>query len=136
MKKLKYLIAAVTLIAVVVIPFVWVNTAAAVDVITPICKNVSGEVPTVCKEAQAAGNNNPLLGESGVLVIAVRILSIIVGVSAVIVIIISGLKIIYSNGDSSALATARKQIIYALVGIAVAATASAVVSLILKRISG
>lgn len=53
---------------------------------------------------------------------------------AVIVIIIQGIKFAVSNGDSQKAADARKGIIYAVVGLAVALTAEAVVQFVIKKI--
>src|SRR5579859_2572780 len=65
-----------------------VGSAAAVDVLQPVCGANSN--PTVCKDNQAGSSNNPIFGPSGVATRAMQILAIIVGISAVIAITISG----------------------------------------------
>lgn len=55
------------------------------------------------------------------------ILSWVAGIAAVIMVVIAGLKYITSSGDSSAIASAKTSLIYALVGIVVVALAQAIV---------
>lgn len=107
----------------------------AVDVLQPVCDNAGGVKPTVCNEDNTGGTN-PLLGDGGVFSAATRILSLVAGISAVIVIIVAGMRIIFSNGDSNAMATSRKQIIYAAVGLGVIVGANAIIGLVLSRING
>jgi hypothetical protein len=63
-----------------------------------------------------------------------QIIAIFVGVAAVIVIIVSGLRFVTSSGDPSAVASARQALIYAIVGLVVAAAAQAIVSLVLVKL--
>ena len=65
----------------------------------------------------------------------VNILSIIVGVVSVIVIILSGLKFIISNGDSSRVNSARSSLIWAIVGLFIAALAHLIVTMVLQKAS-
>lgn len=53
----------------------------------------------------------------------VNILSIIVGIAGVIMVVIAGFKYITSNGEASGVASAKTTLIYALIGLAVAALA-------------
>jgi hypothetical protein len=62
-------------------------------------------------------------GVSNLLNTVVSILSYIVGVAAIIVLILSGMKYITSGGDSGKVASAKNTLIYALIGIAIAALA-------------
>lgn len=58
----------------------------------------------------------------------------IIGAVAVIFIILSALKFITAQGDPQALAKARQSIIYAAIGLAVAVSAVAAVTLLLGRV--
>jgi type IV secretory pathway VirB2 component (pilin) len=107
--------------------------AHAVDILGPVCNNAGGQKPAVCTDNNT-GPNNPLLGDGSLLSTITNILAILGGISAVAVIIVSGLRIILSNGDSNSFASARKQIIYAIVGLAVIFAASAIINLVLSRI--
>ncbi len=64
---------------------------------------------------------------------AVVILSIVVGVAAVIMVILAGFKYITSGGESGRVANAKNTLIYALVGLAVAALAQFLVHFVLNQ---
>ena len=64
----------------------------------------------------------------------VNILSLIVGIVAVIMVIYSGFKYVTSGGDSSKISSAKTTLIYALVGIAVAALARPLVQYVLTKV--
>lgn len=63
----------------------------------------------------------------------VNILSIIVGIAAIIVIILSGFKYITSGGDSGKVTSAKNTLIYALVGLIIAALAQFLVHFVLTN---
>lgn len=66
-----------------------------------------------------------------------RILSIVFGVIAavtILIIVIQGIKFVLSNGDPQKAADARKGVIYALVGLAVALTAEAIVFVVIGKL--
>lgn len=105
--------------------------AHAVDVLDPVCATAKAEKPTFCGNDNST---NPLTGNGGVFQTAVRILSLVAGISAVIVILVAGLRMILSSGDSNTVATSRKQIIYALVGIGLISVSNAVISLVINRV--
>lgn len=85
----------------------------------------------VCKEKTQQGSQNPVAQTIGNIA---RILAVVIGVAAVIVIIIGGLLFITSAGDSGKVARARSLILYAVVGIIVAALAGAITTFITNRI--
>lgn len=62
------------------------------------------------------------------------ILSIIVGVAAVIMIIIGGLRYVTSGGDSAAVNSAKNTILYAVIGLVVAALAQLIVQFVLNKV--
>lgn len=63
----------------------------------------------------------------------VTILSYIVGIVAVIMIIVAGFKFIAAGGDSGRVSSAKSTLIYALVGLAVAALAQFLVTFVLSN---
>lgn len=79
-------------------------------------------------------NENPLLGEGGAISRVMGILSIILGAVAVIFIIYGGIKYITSNGDSSAISTAKSTIIYAIIGLVVAVLARPIINFVIGRL--
>lgn len=114
---------------------VYAPKASAIDVLKPVCDNANQAIkPAICSQ-NPGGGTNPLLGGGGLFSTIVRILSYVAGVSAVAVIVVAGLKIVLSNGDTNALATARKQIIYAVVGLAVIAGSNAIIGFVLSRVA-
>ncbi|HUD10650.1 MAG TPA: hypothetical protein VMR28_03195 [Candidatus Saccharimonadales bacterium] len=97
------------------------------------CSNVIDNNSSVCQDNQPNGPN-PIFGPGGILTVAVQILAIIVGAAAVIVIIIGGLRMVVSNGDPSAVSSARNAIVFSLVGLAIAAVAQLIVAFILDKV--
>lgn len=102
------------------------------------------QVPQESKDAACAGLGaasgqgcDESAGRSlrGLLATVINILSWIVGILAVIMIIIGGLKYITSNGDSNSISSAKSTIIYALIGVAVAALAQVLVRTVLAQVS-
>lgn len=65
----------------------------------------------------------------------IQIFSIIVGFISVVMVIIGGLRYITANGDSSAAASARSTIVYALIGLVVVAIAQVLVHFVLFKTS-
>ncbi len=81
-----------------------------------------------CGDAEKSG-----AGLTGIIKLAVNLLSLIVGVAAVIMIIIGGLKYITSQGESSNTASAKSTILYAVIGLIVVALAQFIVRFTLNR---
>lgn len=77
----------------------------------------------------AVGGDCTDAGVTGTIKTVVRILSVIVGVAAVIMIIYGGFKYITSAGDSSKVSSAKSTLVYAIVGLVVAASAQLFVNL-------
>ena len=71
---------------------------------------------------------------SNTLAAVINILSIVLGVIAVIMIIIGGIKFTTSQGDGNSTSSARNTIIYAVVGLVVAALAQVLVKFVLSRV--
>jgi uncharacterized membrane protein len=63
----------------------------------------------------------------------ISVLSLIVGITAVIFVILGGFKFITSSGDAQKAASARNTILYAVVGLVVAALAQAIVAFVLTK---
>lgn len=107
----------------------------AVDVISPACQNAQGgQTPAVCRDNNP-NSANPLFGPNGVLKTYVQILALIIGVMAVLTMMFAGLKFITSGGDPNSISSAQKTIIYAAVGLAVAAVAQLLVTFVLSKVN-
>lgn len=61
-------------------------------------------------------------------------LSRIIGIAAIFVIMISGFMLINSGGDSNTATTARRNLVYALIGLVVAAFAQTLVLFVLSKL--
>lgn len=90
-----------------------------------VCNNASAKESAVCKESGETGN--PIFGPDGVITFVINILSVIIGVAAVIVIILAGLKFITSGDNPQEVSKAREMIIYAAVGLVIAALSQVLV---------
>lgn len=93
-----------------------------------VCKGANLGSGGTCDSGVQEKRVNRLIGR------VINILSIIVGIVAVIMIIIYGLRFITSGGDSNAVAAARNGLIYAFVGLAVAAFAQLIVKFVIKSL--
>jgi hypothetical protein len=94
-----------------------------------------------CSGAGAAqGDSSSGCGGTGtidsLLKTIVNIVSLVVGVLAVIMVIVSGARFMTSNGDPNKIASARTALIYALIGIAVAALAQIIIRFVVNRSLG
>ena len=115
------------------------TTASAQQALEPLCSpysNNPSSAPEVCQEYFDSRTDEP--GNDGVVAFlgeVVSILSIIVGIASVIAVIIGGLFYITSAGDPQKLTRARNTIIYAVIGIAVAAVSQLIILFVLDRVA-
>ena len=103
-------------------------------ILDPACKGDAAD-SSICKDQVTSADDpsqNPLIGPNGILTRAVAILSMLVGIISVFVIIIGGFRYVTSAGDPNTTASAQKQIIYAVAGIAIAASAQVLIYFILQ----
>ena len=90
---------------------------------------------SVCRDAGNDGaNDNPLYGPNGIMTVAINLVSLIIGIAAVIVIILAGLKYITSGSNPQEVTKAREMVLYAIVGLIIAALAQALVRFILSKL--
>ena len=121
-------VAALTLVAAPVPALV--GTAAADCGNSPAAKEVLNNL--------ASSEIGPNCGQdrvNNIFQTVVTILSILVGVASVVVIIYSGLKYITSSGDANRVSNAKATLIYAIVGLAVAALAQLLIHFVLFQAS-
>lgn len=64
----------------------------------------------------------------------IDIVLVILGSIAVFMVVYSGVQIIISNGDSSKIATARKSILFAILGLIVIISSRLIISFIINRL--
>lgn len=95
-----------------------------------ICQGAGGTWNGGTGTCTAPGPNAP-----SIVIKAVRLFSVVIGVIAVVMVMISGVKYMTSQGDANAVASAKNTLLYALVGIVVAALAQGIVKYVLNRAS-
>jgi len=85
---------------------------------------------TICNNPH---KGNPLTGSDGLLIKITDIVSYIAGAAAVIVIIVGALRFVTAGGDSGSVATARKSVINALLGLLIIALAHTIIIFVIKK---
>lgn len=121
-------LSAVLLLAVVAVP-----ASASADVFdnTRSACQKAGNKPAACVDSDGA---NPLTGNNGLIIKIANIISIIAGIAAVIIIIVAGLRFVTAGGDAGRVSGARTAIIYALIGLAIIASARFIIGLVTSRL--
>jgi hypothetical protein len=104
------------------------NVAAAAALKSDACAGLSQ-----VDASQSCGSNSGGT-VSNLLKTTINLLSLIVGFAAVVVLILSGLRFITAQGDASSVANARNGVIYAMVGLTVAALAQVIVHFVLGKV--
>lgn len=110
---------------------------AASDSQNSICNgaelNLQTNDPTTnCSTTTANSGDNI----TGLIQKIVNILSIIVGIVAVIMIIYGGFRYITSGGEAGNITTAKNTVMYAIVGLVIAALAQVIVKFVLAKATG
>ena len=125
MKKYIYnLFALVALFGVFVAPI----AHAATDVTGDVCNKAMARDSAVCRTKPTT---NPLTGPNGLLIKVGKVIGVIGGIAAVIVLMLSGLRYILSDGDAAQAASAKRGIIFSLIGLIVIVAAASIISLFL-----
>jgi Type IV secretion system pilin len=97
---------------------------------TDACAGLTELDPT-----QTCGTNAGQTTITSIVRVTVDILSIIIGVAAVIMVMVAGFKYITSAGNSTNISSAKTTLIYALVGLFIAALAQFLVHFVLSAAS-
>lgn len=113
------------------------SSAATVDLFDDVCKRANSVsttgTPSACQDKNV--NGNPIYGPSGVLINIANILTVVIGIAAVIAIIAAGLRLVTSGSNPDEVSKAREYVQYAVIGLAVAATAQLLVRVVLTKVS-
>lgn len=124
-KKIAYIISVIALAFTFMMPV----AAAPVDVFPGgSCGTGANRNTTVCGNE---GSTNPLFG---IIKNVINILLYAAGIIAVIMIIIGGISYTLSAGDQSKVTSAKNTILYAIVGLVVAAFSFAIVNFVVVRL--
>lgn len=105
--------------------------AVATFLVTPV---LSSSVHAAPKDQLIAGAGTGNTGGGGDLTVYIKnivnILLFVVGAVAVLMIVIGGLRYVTSGGDSTSVTSAKNTVLYAVVGLIVAAAAYAIVNFV------
>jgi hypothetical protein len=89
-----------------------------------VCEDTGGTKP----------EENPLVGEKGIITRATQVITIGAGVAAVVMMIVGGFKYITSSGDPNNVNSAKNTILYAAIGLVIALIAQAIVVFVLRKL--
>lgn len=138
---LKSFLASVLFLITLSLPF---SASAAVPIFEDICRNNRQQnvehrqgpeqESSICDDASQGPEANPLYGPRGIITIIVNLLSLVVGIAAVIGIIVAGIKYLTSASNPEEANKARELVIYAVIGLMLAAAAQALVRTVLHNI--
>ncbi len=107
---------------------------AAFDPFGTACEQVkNSEKPPACTN----NGKDPITGAEGegILIKATRLVSMVVGVAAVIAIIMAGIEYITSSGDPKKIENAKNIILYALIGLGIAAVAQILLTFVISQVA-
>lgn len=96
---------------------------------TAACQGVSLSDGGGCAES-----NNAARSLDKVVKLIISVLSLLIGVAAVIMMMVAGFRFLSSGGDASKVNSAKNTMLYAIVGLIVAAMAQMLVLFVLRRV--
>lgn len=102
-------------------------TTSAFEVKPPSCPEGS----VIC---ETNPTKNPIYGPDGIITKVTQVLTVFVGVVAVFVLVLAGISMMTSGGEPNKIATARRMVLYACIGIVVAVLGQAIVSFVLTKL--
>lgn len=126
--------------AVLLVPLLALSVSAvsplAVSAVTPPvdCSTVGGGVGSGAQCVAPASAKANLFGEGGIFMTVTNILIFIIGAIAVIMLIVGGIRYTLSQGDQSAITSAKNTILYAIIGIVVAVLAFGAVNFVTSQL--
>lgn len=117
-----------TLVAILSFAFIMTPAVSAVDVFDD-CSGDAADT-AVCK----ASKTDKLFGAGSIWNSLLNVLTYVIGAIAVLMLIIGGLRYATSGGDPASVTGAKNTILYAVIGIVVAASANAFINFVLTNI--
>lgn len=134
MSRVKKLFALVGLVGALMLPAAPLYAQGAID--PALCQQ--NPQATLCQEnSQTSGDNassNSIYGPDGIFTKVMQLLGIVIGVASVIMIIVGGLRYIMSSGDPNGVNGAKNTILYAIIGLVVAALSQVIVIFVISEL--
>lgn len=130
---IKSLIISLSLLSALLMPMA--VSAASSDILDDVCRKKPDAA--ACEDRVGDSkkvDQNPIYGPNGIITKIVDVLTILVGITAVIAIITAGIKFITSGSNPQEVTKSRELIIYAIVGLILAAFAQIIVRYVLANV--
>lgn len=121
----KFIAAIITVFTLVTVPL---TPVAAVNVFDNC--STTGSDTAICK----ATKTDKLFGAGGLWNRILSTFTFIIGAVAVLMIVVGGLRYVTSNGEPAQLTSAKNTVLYAAVGLVIAAMANAIVNFVLTNL--
>jgi hypothetical protein len=131
MQKLKKLLLIGVMAALTMLPVfggVTSVASAAPDAKSEICSGLGGSGGASCSVSGQPNINTTIKK-------IVDIASAIAGITAVIMLVVAGFRFITANGDSGSVASARRTVMYAVVGLVVVAISQTLVKFVIDKVT-
>lgn len=87
----------------------------------------------VCQDKNN-GSSYAVSGKGSLILTVTRLIAIAAGIAAVIMIIVSGFQFIFSGGESEKAASARKTLLYAVVGLVIIVFAEVIIEFVVSHV--
>ncbi len=126
MKRIRTILAAALLVLGMGFALAAPAAVSADDAKSVVCDSIGAG--TDCSKDPSNGTN-----VNNLVKLIINTLSLLIGVVAVIMIMVSGFKYITANGDANKVSSAKNTLIYALIGLVVAALAQVLVQFVLNK---
>lgn len=128
----------VAVVSVAMLGMFWVGLASAqTNLLDEACRNAPAD-STLCRDDDETRGQSPednrLVGPNGILNRIAQLIAYVSGIAGIILILIGGFRYITASGDSNNINTAKNTILYAIVGLAVAATTQSIIAFVLNKL--
>lgn len=103
----------------------------AADPLGPACSQAAGT--DFCANKSSESNRSLVDSQDSLLVKIAQTVILITAALSVVMVVVGGFRYVISNGDQNGVQSAKNTILYAIVGLVIAATAQIIVSFVLSR---
>ena len=122
------------LLALMAVPALALSVSAVATPAFADCTGADSNDLSLCSGASSSqGNDQPtnLFGSGGIFQTITNVLLFVIGAVSVVMLIIGGIRYTISQGDSSAVTSAKNTILYSVIGLVVAILAYAAVNFVI-----